>query len=61
MTKFDSIIIGAGQAGTPLVFSLAAKGESVALIEKTEIGVLASMWVVYLQKRMWHRQGVCGI
>lgn len=38
MTKFDSIIIGAGQAGTPLVFSLAAKGESVALIEKTEIG-----------------------
>lgn len=38
MKKFDSIIIGAGQAGTPLVFSLAAKGESVALVEKTEIG-----------------------
>ncbi|MEZ4795545.1 MAG: mercuric reductase [Flavobacteriaceae bacterium] len=38
MKQFDSIIIGAGQAGTPLVFSLATKGEKVALIEKTQIG-----------------------
>jgi pyruvate/2-oxoglutarate dehydrogenase complex dihydrolipoamide dehydrogenase (E3) component len=36
--KFDSIIIGSGQAGTPLVFSLASKGKRVAFIEKTEVG-----------------------
>ena len=36
--QFDCIIIGSGQAGTPLVFSLAAKGKKVAFIEKTELG-----------------------
>lgn len=38
MKQFDAIIIGSGQAGTPLVFSLAAKGKKVAFIEKKEVG-----------------------
>lgn len=37
MEKFDFIIIGSGQAGVPLAFSLAKKGK-VALIEKSLIG-----------------------
>ncbi|MEC5166699.1 pyruvate/2-oxoglutarate dehydrogenase complex dihydrolipoamide dehydrogenase (E3) component [Flavobacterium sp. PL11] len=37
MKKFDFIIIGSGQAGVPLAFSLAKKG-TVALIEKSLIG-----------------------
>lgn len=36
--KFDAIIIGSGQAGTPLAFKLAAKGKNVALIEKEHLG-----------------------
>ncbi|HAZ23721.1 MAG TPA: pyruvate/2-oxoglutarate dehydrogenase complex dihydrolipoamide dehydrogenase, partial [Algoriphagus sp.] len=35
---FDSIIIGSGQAGNPLAFFLAAKGQNVALIEKGKLG-----------------------
>jgi len=38
MTQFDAIIIGSGQAGTPLVFSLAEQGKKVAFIEKTQVG-----------------------
>jgi len=38
MNTFDAIIIGSGQAGTPLVFSMAAKGKKVAFIEKTQVG-----------------------
>ena len=37
MKKFDFIIIGSGQAGIPLAFSLSKKG-TVALIEKSFIG-----------------------
>jgi pyruvate/2-oxoglutarate dehydrogenase complex dihydrolipoamide dehydrogenase (E3) component len=37
MKKFDFIIIGSGQAGTPLAFSLAKKG-TVAFIEKGFLG-----------------------
>lgn len=37
MKKFDYIIIGTGQAGTPLAFSLAKKGK-VAIIEKSLVG-----------------------
>ena len=37
MKTFDFIIIGSGQAGTPLAFSLSKKGK-VALIEKSKIG-----------------------
>jgi len=38
MKKFDTIIIGSGQAGTPLVFKLASKGKKVAFIEKEHLG-----------------------
>ena len=36
--KYDAIIIGSGQAGTPLVFKLASKGMNVAFIEKEHLG-----------------------
>jgi pyruvate/2-oxoglutarate dehydrogenase complex dihydrolipoamide dehydrogenase (E3) component len=39
MKTFDFIIIGSGQAGTPLAFSLSKK--KVALIEKVKLEVLA--------------------
>lgn len=60
MKKFDSIVIGSGQAGTPLVFSLASQGENVALIEKTQVGgtcvnvgcVPTKMYVASA-RRMW--------
>lgn len=38
MKKFDAIIIGSGQAGTPLVFKLASEGQKVAFIEKEHVG-----------------------
>lgn len=38
MKQFDAIVIGSGQAGTPLVFSLAKEGKKVAFIEKEKIG-----------------------
>ncbi len=38
MKKFDAIIIGSGQAGTPLAFKLASKGKKVAFIEKEHLG-----------------------
>jgi len=34
MEKFDAIIIGSGQSGTPLAFNLAGEGWKTALIEK---------------------------
>ena len=38
MNNFDAIIIGSGQAGTPLVFKMAAQGKKVAFIEKEHLG-----------------------
>lgn len=38
MKKFDAIIIGAGQAGTPLAKKLAQAGLQTALIEKRQVG-----------------------
>jgi pyruvate/2-oxoglutarate dehydrogenase complex dihydrolipoamide dehydrogenase (E3) component len=38
MKKFDAIIIGSGQAGTPLAFKLAGIGKKVAFIEKEHFG-----------------------
>ncbi len=38
MKKFDAIIIGSGQAGTPLAFYLAGKGKKIAFIEKEHLG-----------------------
>src|SRR6478735_9105885 len=37
-TKFDAIIIGAGQAGPPLAGRLTAAGKSVAVIERKLVG-----------------------
>lgn len=36
--KYDSIIIGSGQSGTPLAFDLAERGQKVALVEKSYLG-----------------------
>ncbi|WP_373523363.1 FAD-containing oxidoreductase [Aquiflexum sp.] len=36
--KFDAIVIGSGQAGTPIVFKLAGEGMKVAFIEKEFLG-----------------------
>jgi pyruvate/2-oxoglutarate dehydrogenase complex dihydrolipoamide dehydrogenase (E3) component len=38
MKQYDAIIIGSGQAGTPLVFKMAAKGQKVAFIEREHVG-----------------------
>ncbi|NNF19092.1 MAG: FAD-dependent oxidoreductase, partial [Flavobacteriaceae bacterium] len=38
MNSYDAIIIGSGQAGTPLAFKLAEKGRTVAIIEKEHYG-----------------------
>lgn len=38
MKKFDTIVIGSGQAGTPLIFRLASAGQKVAFIEKQHLG-----------------------
>ena len=38
MKKFDAIIIGSGQAGTPLAFKMASQGKNVAFIEKEHLG-----------------------
>ncbi|MEQ5792932.1 FAD-containing oxidoreductase [Muricauda sp. NFXS6] len=38
MITFDAIVIGSGQAGTPLVFKLASEGQKVAFIEKEHFG-----------------------
>lgn len=38
MKSFDAIIIGSGQAGTPLAFKLASEGNAVAFIEKDKFG-----------------------
>jgi len=36
--RFDSIVIGAGQAGPPMAGRIAATGKTVALIERKLIG-----------------------
>src|ERR1700745_2785137 len=37
-TRFDAIILGAGQAGPPLAVELANAGQNVALIERKDFG-----------------------
>jgi pyruvate/2-oxoglutarate dehydrogenase complex dihydrolipoamide dehydrogenase (E3) component len=64
VTRYDSIIIGAGQGGTPLAMALAKAGETVALIERGHVGgtcinagctptktMVASARVAYLSRR----------
>lgn len=38
MKKYDAIIIGSGQAGTPLAFKIASENKKVAFIEKEHFG-----------------------
>lgn len=38
MKKYDAIIIGSGQAGTPLAFRIASENKKVAFIEKEHFG-----------------------
>jgi len=64
MTKYDAILVGAGQAGTPLARKLAVAGWKTALIERLWVGgtcvnvgctptktMIASGRVAYLVKR----------
>ena len=37
-TAFDALIIGTGQAGTPLAYALADAGRRVAIIESADLG-----------------------
>jgi pyruvate/2-oxoglutarate dehydrogenase complex dihydrolipoamide dehydrogenase (E3) component len=63
-TKYDAIIIGAGQAGVPLSRELAGKGWKTALVERSHVGgtcinegctptktMVASARVAYLARR----------
>jgi len=61
--KFDAIIIGSGQAGTPLVFKMAAMGKKVAFIEKEHlggtclnVGCTPTKTYVASARRMWDTQ-----
>ncbi len=36
--NFDAVIIGSGQAGTPLAFALAGEGKRTALVEAKHLG-----------------------
>ena len=63
MKTFDAIIIGSGQAGTPLVFKLAAQGQKVAFIEKEHfggtclnVGCTPTKAYVASARRMWDAQ-----
>lgn len=38
MQDYDAIVIGAGQAGSPIAISLASEGRKVALIERDRVG-----------------------
>ncbi len=63
MQTFDAIIIGSGQAGTPLAFKLASEGQSVAFIEKDRLGgtcvntgCTPTKAYVASARRMWEAQ-----
>lgn len=60
---FDAIVIGSGQAGTPLVFKLASQGQKVAFIEKEHfggtclnVGCTPTKTYVASARRMWEAQ-----
>ena len=57
---FDAIIIGSGQAGTPLAFKMASKGKKVAFIEREyfggtclNVGCTPTKAYVASARRMW--------
>lgn len=61
--EFDAIIIGSGQAGTPLVFKLAKEKKTVAFIEKehlggtcVNVGCTPTKAYVASARRMWDAQ-----
>ncbi len=61
--SFDAIVIGSGQAGTPLVFKLASHGQKVAFIEKEHfggtclnVGCTPTKTYVASARRMWEAQ-----
>ena len=63
MQTFDAIIIGSGQAGTPLVFKMAAEGKKVAFVEKQHlggtclnVGCTPTKAYVASARRMWDAQ-----
>jgi len=63
MKTFDAIIIGSGQAGTPLAFKLAGEGKKVAFIEKEHlggtclnVGCTPTKAYVASARRMWDAQ-----
>jgi pyruvate/2-oxoglutarate dehydrogenase complex dihydrolipoamide dehydrogenase (E3) component len=63
MKKFDAIIIGSGQAGTPLAFKMASEGKKVAFIEKEQlggtclnVGCTPTKTYVASARRMWDAQ-----
>jgi pyruvate/2-oxoglutarate dehydrogenase complex dihydrolipoamide dehydrogenase (E3) component len=63
MKNFDAIIIGSGQAGTPLVFKMASQGKKVAFIEKEHlggtclnVGCTPTKTYVASARRMWDAQ-----
>ena len=63
MKEFDAIVIGSGQAGTPLVFKLANEGLKVAFIEKNKmggtclnVGCTPTKAYVASARRMWDAQ-----
>lgn len=63
MQTFDAIIIGSGQAGTPLAFKLAAHKKKVAFIEKKHlggtclnVGCTPTKTYVASARRMWDAQ-----
>ena len=62
--QYDAVVIGAGQAGTPLTRALAQSGRTTALIEREHVGgtcinegctptktMIASGRVAYLARR----------
>jgi len=63
MKEFDAIIIGSGQAGTPLAFRYAKEKKSVAFIEKEHlggtclnVGCTPTKTYVASARRMWDAQ-----
>ena len=63
MKKFDAIIVGSGQAGTPLAFKMAGEGKKVAFIEKehwggtcVNVGCTPTKAYVASARRMWDAQ-----
>ncbi|OIW33518.1 FAD/NAD(P)-binding domain-containing protein [Coniochaeta ligniaria NRRL 30616] len=70
-THYDALVLGSGQAGTPLAKAFAAAGRKVALVDRAHVGgtcvnegctptktMIASGRVAYLARRAWDDYGV---